>query len=304
MADFTVLGVIFSDVKGFPFGKYNRKGRNLGDIKIVHGGVSRNVAENIACMGRPVRFVSLTDHSAIGRDAILRLKRSNVDVSHVLTVDGGLGMWLVVLDDKGDAAGEISKMPDTTLLEAHIDNHGDEIIKEAGCVLVGVDTGETFTEKVLDLCERYGKNAYATVGNMSIILKRQDFIKRTRCFICNEGEMAQVLEADIAGLEPEHLLEKAVPLLNEKGFPTVIITMGEKGAVYYDPKTGDSGFVPAEKVTVKDTSGAGDAFLTGAIVSLEEGKSLGEAAKIGTYLAARVLERDESSFLDMKIDIL
>ena len=38
-----VMGVIFVDIKGFPFGEYHATGTNLGSIRFVHGGVARNV---------------------------------------------------------------------------------------------------------------------------------------------------------------------------------------------------------------------------------------------------------------------
>ena len=34
-----VMGVIFVDIKGFPFGEYHATGTNLGSIRFVHGGV-------------------------------------------------------------------------------------------------------------------------------------------------------------------------------------------------------------------------------------------------------------------------
>lgn len=43
-----VMGVIFVDIKGFPFGEYHATGTNLGSIRFVHGGVARNVAEDMA----------------------------------------------------------------------------------------------------------------------------------------------------------------------------------------------------------------------------------------------------------------
>ena len=49
-----VMGVIFVDIKGFPFGEYHATGTNLGSIRFVHGGVARNVAEDMARIGSPV----------------------------------------------------------------------------------------------------------------------------------------------------------------------------------------------------------------------------------------------------------
>ena len=43
-----VLGAVFVDIKGYPLSTYIPGGRNAGRIEQVHGGVSRNVAEDIA----------------------------------------------------------------------------------------------------------------------------------------------------------------------------------------------------------------------------------------------------------------
>ena len=43
-----VVGNVFVDFKGFPEGAYIPAGRNAGRVEIVHGGVGRNVAEDIA----------------------------------------------------------------------------------------------------------------------------------------------------------------------------------------------------------------------------------------------------------------
>lgn len=43
-----VIGAVFVDIKGFPTDTYIPVGRNAGIVEYVHGGVSRNVVENIA----------------------------------------------------------------------------------------------------------------------------------------------------------------------------------------------------------------------------------------------------------------
>jgi len=42
-----VFGAVFVDIKGYPFNAYIPAGRNEGRVEQVHGGVSRNIAENI-----------------------------------------------------------------------------------------------------------------------------------------------------------------------------------------------------------------------------------------------------------------
>ena len=43
-----VIGAVFVDVKGYPEANFIPTGRNAGRVEHVHGGVGRNVAEDIA----------------------------------------------------------------------------------------------------------------------------------------------------------------------------------------------------------------------------------------------------------------
>ena len=56
-----VIGTTFVDVKGYPFGEYVPAGRNAGRIIEVHGGVARNIAEDIANVGLAPTLVSMVD---------------------------------------------------------------------------------------------------------------------------------------------------------------------------------------------------------------------------------------------------
>lgn len=73
----------------------------------------------------------------------------------------------------------------------------------------------------------------------------------------------------------------------------MVVTLGADGAVWADEQ-GRSGFCPAKKVDVKDTTGAGDAFIAGVAIGLTYGKTLPEACDIGTRLAASVICTSES----------
>ena len=43
-----VIGDVFIDIKGYSIASYIPQGRNVGTIAQIHGGVGRNVAEDIA----------------------------------------------------------------------------------------------------------------------------------------------------------------------------------------------------------------------------------------------------------------
>lgn len=296
MAGTAVIGVVFVDIKGFCYGEYAPKERNLGNIRFYHGGVSRNVAENIAHGGMPVTFVSLTDRSALGSDVVNRLKDAGADTRYVLPCEAnGMGMWMVILDDQGGVAGQISCMPDISALEELIRQHGEEIIADCDNIILEMDTSEELSVMVLTLAERFGKKVYPIVGNMSVILRRRDLLARTHCFICNELEAGRLFDGDFTAFSPEEMLERLVSELKNSSLPSMVITMGEKGAVWVDRESQKSGICPSLPTRVVDSTGAGDAFLSGTVMGLTRGLPLGEAVRIGTRMASAVISTDESS---------
>jgi ribokinase len=77
--------------------------------------------------------------------------------------------------------------------------------------------------------------------------------------------------------------------LRALGVPSVIITLGGKGAIGAD----GAGVwaVPGRRVTVRDTTGAGDAFVGALAARLARGDHLREAAITATRVAAYSVER-------------
>lgn len=297
MANTVVVGVSFVDIKGFPNLAYNPKGRNLGSVKVVHGGVSRNVVEDFANLGMPVTFASMLEDSAFGRDVARRLENAGADIRHVMTVpDNGLGMWLVVLDESGNLAGSISKMPDTSLLEDYIARNGEAIVNGAENIVLEIDLSEKIAANVFDLAERYHKKVYAIVGNMSVILAHPEFLQRTDCFICNEIEAGRLFDSmAVPEFSPEQMLEYLPVAAKTAGIPSMVVTMGSHGAVYFDGTSDTAGICPPYPANVVDTSGAGDAFFSGTVMGLTRGLKLEEAVRYGAKLASITIGTEENS---------
>ncbi len=289
-----VVGAVFVDVKGFPEDLYLPTGRNAGEIKFVHGGVGRNVAEDIANVElRPV-FVSLVDDDAQGDEVISRLRKHRVNTDYIRRAANGMGMWLAVFDGAGDLAGSISQRPDLRPVEDILDEMGDEIFRDADSIVIEADVGERIVKKALDLAEKHAKPVYGVVGNMSIASRRRDLLQRMNCFVCNQEEAGILFVADFSKMTPEELCDNLSHRLLSANFPAIVVTMGSKGAVYVSAE-GEKGFYPAEHVKVRDTTGAGDAFCAGVAIGLTYRKSMREAVEIGTRLAASVIKVSENT---------
>ena len=84
-----IVGNTFVDIKGFPFDKYIPAGRNAGSVEIVHGGVGRNVAEDIANMELRPTYVSMVDDTAQGAEVIKKLRNHKVNTDYIVSLPDG-----------------------------------------------------------------------------------------------------------------------------------------------------------------------------------------------------------------------
>ncbi len=225
-----VIGAVFVDIKGFPIDAYIPTGRNAGHIKYIHGGVSRNVVEDIANVELRPTFLSIVDESALGQEVIHKLQRHKVNTKYIQQIPEGMGTWLAVFSNDGDLAGSISQRPNLMPIL--------DLVKEKG--EAGIFFAENYSKKSpKDLCE--------------IISQKM-----------------------VAG-----------------AIKSMVVTMGSKGSIYAD-HLGNKGICPAKKVTVRDTTGAGDAFCAGLTIGLTYGKDLKDSVEIGTKLAASVITSSEN----------
>ena len=288
-----VIGTAFVDIKGFPEDTYIPTGRNAGRVEYIHGGVARNVVEDIANMELRPTYVGIVDDTSMGADVLRKLQNHKVNTDYVLTMPDGMGIWLAVFDNNGEVAGSISKRPDAYPLVGLLEEKGDEIFADADAVVLEVDLDKALVKKVLDLAEKHGKKRFALVSNISLAIERRDLLQRFTCFICNQQEAGMFFADDYHGKTREQMCEILGEKVLQAKLRAMVVTMGGEGAVYADID-GLKGICPAKKVHVKDTTGAGDAFCAGVSIGLTYGKSLPEAIEIGSTLAASVITSSEN----------
>ncbi len=288
-----VIGAVFVDIKGYPEDVFLPTGRNVGRVEHIHGGVARNVVEDIAnCELRPT-FVSLVDESGTGADVVRKLNSHKVNTDFIRKTPDGMGTWLAVFDNDGDVCASISKRPNLMPILQTLQEHGDEIFANADSVIMEICVDKEIVKAVLALAKKHHTRVYGVVANMNIALERRDFLKSLDCFVCNRQEAGILFSDDYTGRSVRELEEILDQRIHAARIPAMIITLGAEGAVYANLK-GERGFCPARNVNVKDTAGAGDAFCAGAAIGLTYGKDLGQACEIGAMLAASVLVTSEN----------
>ncbi|RBP05310.1 aminoimidazole riboside kinase [Rossellomorea aquimaris] len=105
----------------------------------------------------------------------------------------------------------------------------------------------------------------------------------------SEADVLKISEEELEFITGEKEIESGVAKLRAYNIPFLIITMGAEGSYVY---VGDARqYVPAMKVKAVDTTGAGDAFVSGILYSIHEFKgdisslSIEEAARMAGFAA-------------------
>ncbi|NHN28870.1 PfkB family carbohydrate kinase [Paenibacillus agricola] len=299
----SIIGTVFVDCKGFAKQAYLPQGRNLGSIEFVHGGVGRNVVENMARLDLNTAFISTIDHSGLGIEIKQRLQTVKVDTEFLKPANEGMGMWLVVLDQAGDLAGSISQMPDLASLQSIIADSGQAIVERSSHIVLELDLNEQISSDVLAMAVKQQKPVYGIPGNLDVVLKNRGLLSDLECFICNDVEAERLTGKSFAGLSNDEMLQELVAFVNAAGMRSMVITLGEKGSLYYDANTKAKGHQQIFPVQLKDSSGAGDAFFSGTVMGLVRGLSLGEAVVCGTKVAGWTVESQENNCLELQSKI-
>ena len=288
-----VIGATFVDIKGFPYDNYLPTGRNAGRVEYVHGGVARNVVEDIANIELRPTFLSIVDDTPMGDAVVQKLRNHKVNTDYVLTRPDGMGTWLAVFDNNGDVAGSISKRPNMYPIAELLTEKGEEIFSKVSSVVLEIGLDKEIVKSTLSLAKTHHVKALALVANMSIAAERRDLLQQFDCVICNQQEAGILFLDDYEGKTPEEMRDILAQRIQAARIPSMVVTMGAEGAVYASV-LGEAGICPARKVQVKDTTGAGDAFCAGVAIGMTYGKTMAESVEIGTTLAASVITSSEN----------
>lgn len=256
-----------------------------------HGGKGANQAVMAARLGAAVCMISAVGDDAFGREALANYRRHGVAVTHVRTVAGlPTGTACVLVDDEGAncivvAAGANAAVGLDDVRAAR------GAIESADAVLAQLETPAEAAAEAFRLARAAGVR---TLLNPAPALPVPDELLRlTDLCVPNETELA-ALTGLPAGSTAE--AEAAARALLARGPRQVVVTLGERGALFVGP--GEGGLAAAAPVRALDPTGAGDAFLGALAVFLAQGHALTFALSRACDVASLTVTRPgaQSSF--------
>lgn len=254
------------------------------DMDLTLGGSSAITAHNLARLGVRVGFVGVVGEDWLGRFVEERLRSAGVDLTHLKRLQGaktGITVW----HTRGRRRAGVTYPGTITRLRA-ADVPADYLVQArhlhvgAYFLLEGLHAGAAALfrrARRLGLTTSLDCNWDPAQRWDSHLREALSF---TDVFLPNEDEARRITG--------ERRLERAAERLGRLA-RIVVIKRGPRGALVWT--SGRKLAVPAVRVRVVETTGAGDSFNAGFLARFVRGGTLEECARSGARAGARAVSR-------------
>jgi len=241
------------------------------------GGKGSNQAVAAARLGADVTFVGRVGTDSFGDTALRTWQAEGIDTRYVVRDPGNAtGVAPIFVEDSGENAIVVALGANLALSPADVDA-ARAAIADADVLVVQLEIDLNTVAHALRVAKEQGVRTILNPAPAAHLpestLALADYLTP------NETE----LETLYGPVSTD--LRQFVKFAGQ----TLVMTAGARGALWATQT--DSGEVPAYKVDVVDTTGAGDAFNGGLAVALAEGRALTDAIAFANATAAMCVTR-------------
>jgi ribokinase len=255
-----------------------------GTLLVNRGGKGANQAVAARRLGAEVRLIGCVGDDDAGGAMRQALDEQGIGVEGVVTAPGvATGTALIFVDHEGH--NQIGVAPGANhRLTVEMARAGEPSIEWAQVLVSQLEVPVPVVRWALETARRHG---VPTVLNPAPVQELSDELLALVTYLTpNAGEVAALTGIEVSDLDSGR---RAAARLCERGVGTVIITLGEEGALVYDGAT--AVHFEAFPIEVIDTTGAGDAFNGALAVGLSAGGSLEQVIPLASAAAALTCTR-------------
>ncbi len=257
---------------------------SAGTLLINRGGKGANQAVAARRLGAEVRLIGCVGDDDAGAAMRRALDEQGIGVDGVVTAPGvASGTALIFVDREGH--NQIGVAPGANhRLTVEMARAGEPSIEWAQVLVSQLEVPVPVVRWALETARRHG---VPTVLNPAPVQELSDDLLGLVTYLTpNAGEVAALTGIEVSDLDSGR---RAATRLCERGVGTVIITLGEEGALVYDGAT--AVHFEAFPIEAVDTTGAGDAFNGALAVGLSAGGSLEQVIPLASAAAALTCTR-------------
>jgi len=267
-------------IKKYTAIEYSRK-LNVKSVRFVPGGSGSNIAANCSMLGLNACYIGILGNDFSASICLDDLRKRGVDLSQVVQTDKDSTALSVILRTPWGKDRSILayKGANNLLKPSDVKPELFENIKAFSWTSLTTDGSCQAIEKAIKLTKDHGGKIFAA-PSMSIIKNAPNWASTL------------ISQSDIVSMNMDEAQEftrkkKKTLMINDfinMGVKLISITDGPNGSIISDGDTIINSSIFEGKI--EDTTGAGDAFLSGILISTLNNFSLEKTSKMATAMAA------------------
>ena len=249
------------------------------NIETFLGGKGANQAVALSRLGASVSFVGNVGRDSFGEELTASLSSEGIALSMLGSVNEKTGTALINVFENSE--NQIIYIPGANKLTSH-KQATSESLEAANIIVSQMEVNPKEVEQLF--ANSKNKNCINVLNLAPFKEPSNTLIAHTDILVFNELEFSLFTSLDTSiPLELDSLKEKLENLnLNHK--LSLIVTLGERGLVYYENHKMD--YIEAVKVNAVDTVGSGECFVGALSYSLLHGRALEESCEFAYKSAA------------------
>lgn len=254
-----------------------------GEFAMAAGGKGANQAVAAARLGGEVTFVARLGRDWMGDQALANYRAENINCDFITRDDrASSGVALIMVDRAAENLIGVAPGANSALMPEHV-AQAESAIRDAGVLVVQL---EIPLETVAAAIRFARQHAVRIILNPAPARALPDEMLQDVIITPNETEAAILTGQSVT--TPTQI-ESAARALLARGVRAVVITLGERGALW--ATRAQMQIVPAFRVQAVDTTAAGDAFNGGLAVALARGEEMAAAIRYASAVAALSVTR-------------
>jgi ribokinase len=231
-------------------------GETVTDARLAthNGGKGANQSAAAALLGASVAFLGRVGDDGFGGPLVRSLSDKSVETTLVQEVPGSsTGAAFITVTPDGENAITVAPGANRRLTAEDVDD-ASGFIGEARVLVAQMEVPPEVVLRAVEVAAGNGTRALVNLAPPFEVPRA--LLEKLDPLVINEHEAAFLLGESVEGVD-EAL--DAIRRLLSLGPRSVVVTLGEEGAVFSGGESAQH--LPAPKVKVVDTTGAGDAFV-------------------------------------------
>ena len=249
------------------------------DFIVAAGGKGANQAVAAARLGATVYLVACLGEDTFGDSAIASFRREGIRTDYVVRyAEAPSGVALIFVGEEGENSIAVAPGANEHLSQEHLESAKKAII-ESDVMLLELEVPLTTVSRAISMACQAGVRVILNPAPARPL--SDELLAQVDIITPNESEASLLTGVDVTDLTSA---KEAARALLRTGVGTVVITMGQRGALL--TRDDDMVLVPGFAVEAVDTTAAGDAFNGGLAWAWGRGMELDTAVRLVNAVGA------------------